>query len=145
MPSELSQAPRMTLSLSCLSCLQCSLLVRVDFVLAVWSPRLRTALCARHRPRWLVYMALLRAFKWLFKGFKGMFGDFFRIFRTKNWPKTARKTSQNPGKIPPEAFPEDPEIANKPVSPRDPGILKNRSAERKKSFGLVFLFPPPWL
>ena len=45
-----------------------------------------------------------------------MFGDFFWKIRPENCPKTAWKTGQNHPKIPPEALPEDPEIANKPVS-----------------------------
>ena len=62
-------------------------------------------------------MALLRAFK-------GIFGDFFWKFRPENCPKTARKTCQNHPKIPPEAFPEDPEIANKPVRTLPVSVLK---------------------
>ena len=45
-----------------------------------------------------------------------MFNDFYPKIRPENWSKTTRKTDWKPPKNLPEAFPEYPEIANKPAS-----------------------------
>ena len=44
-----------------------------------------------------------------------MFNDFYRKNRAENWPTTSRKSTQKPPPNLPEAFPEYPEIANKPA------------------------------
>ena len=69
-------------------------------------------MCEGNLTRWLVYLAFLRAFKRIFQGFSRIV---FRIFTRKlseNYPENRLKGP----KTVPEAFPEYPEITNKPVS-----------------------------
>ena len=64
----------------------------------------------------LVYLALKRGFKRISIRKIRIFDDFLSNFYPGNRPKAVRKTGLKHSKNLPEAFPEQLEIANKPVS-----------------------------